>query len=69
VVRRPKLNQEGQNKVLRALHYKDHHYTKFIQPDLLALYSFGPEPSQDVLSHDLTNQRSEYSDLCRLFGF
>ena len=55
-IRRPKLTQEGQDRVLRALHHKDHHYKKFIQPDLFALYSFGPEPSQEVLSLNLTNQ-------------
>uniref|UniRef100_A0A2N9J2K4 Uncharacterized protein n=1 Tax=Fagus sylvatica TaxID=28930 RepID=A0A2N9J2K4_FAGSY len=60
-MRRPKVNQEGQNRVLRALHHKDHHYTKFIQPNLLALYSFGPELSQEVLSLDLTNQRNSSS--------
>ena len=54
-LRRLELSQEGQNRVLRALHHKDHHYKKFIWPKLLALYSFGPKPSQDVLSQDLTN--------------
>uniref|UniRef100_A0A2N9H4A5 Uncharacterized protein n=1 Tax=Fagus sylvatica TaxID=28930 RepID=A0A2N9H4A5_FAGSY len=33
------------------------HYAKFIHPDSLALYSFGPKPSQDVLSQDLINQQ------------
>ena len=54
-IKRSKLNQEGQNRVLRALHHKDHHYTKFIQLELLALYSFGPKPSQTILSLDLSN--------------
>ncbi len=68
-IKRSKLSQEGQNRVLRVLHHNDHHYTKFIQPDLLAFYSFCPEPSQEVLSLDLTNQRSECSNLCCLLVF
>ena len=64
-----KLNQEGKNRVLRALHHKDHHYTKFIQPELVTLYSFGPEPSQTVLSLKLSNQRSKYPLLYLLLAF
>ena len=65
-IRRPKLTQEGQDRVLRALHHKDRHYAKFIHPDSLALYSVGPEPSQDILSQDLINQQSACPNLCRL---
>jgi hypothetical protein len=61
VLKRPKLNQDGLNRVLRALHHKDHHYTNFIQPEVLALYSFGPEPNETVLSIHETNQKSKYS--------
>uniref|UniRef100_A0A2N9G0U8 Uncharacterized protein n=1 Tax=Fagus sylvatica TaxID=28930 RepID=A0A2N9G0U8_FAGSY len=56
-LKRPKLNREGLNRVLRALHHRDHHYTNFIQPDLLTLYSFGPEPNEMVLSIQETNQK------------
>uniref|UniRef100_A0A2N9HZ47 Uncharacterized protein n=1 Tax=Fagus sylvatica TaxID=28930 RepID=A0A2N9HZ47_FAGSY len=53
----PKLNQEGLNRVLRVLHHRDYHYTNFIQPEVLALYSFGPEPNETVLSLQLqTNE-------------
>ncbi len=44
--------------MLRALHHKDHHYTNFIQPELLAFHSFSLEPNQKVLSLQLSNQRS-----------
>uniref|UniRef100_A0A2N9F2S3 Uncharacterized protein n=1 Tax=Fagus sylvatica TaxID=28930 RepID=A0A2N9F2S3_FAGSY len=42
-LKRPKLNQDGHNRVLRALHHKEHHFKHFIRPELLALYLFGPE--------------------------
>ncbi len=61
-LRRPKLNEDGHNRVLRALHHKQHHYKHFIRPELLALYSFGPEPSEDVLSLQEINEKSEYLD-------
>ena len=54
----PKLNQEGLKRELRVLHHRDHHYTTFIQPEVLALYSFGSEPNEIVLSLQITNQRS-----------
>jgi hypothetical protein len=57
-LKHPKLNQEGLNRVLQALHHRDHHYTNFIQPEVLALYSFGPEPNETVLSLQITNQQS-----------
>ena len=57
-LKRPKLSQEGLNRVLKAFNHRDHHYTNFIQPDLLALYSFGPEPNETVLSLQETNQKS-----------
>uniref|UniRef100_A0A2N9FXT1 Uncharacterized protein n=1 Tax=Fagus sylvatica TaxID=28930 RepID=A0A2N9FXT1_FAGSY len=56
-IKRPKLSQEGKNRVLRALHHKDHHYTNFIQPELLAFHSSGPEPNQKFLALKLSNQR------------
>uniref|UniRef100_A0A2N9GVU6 Uncharacterized protein n=1 Tax=Fagus sylvatica TaxID=28930 RepID=A0A2N9GVU6_FAGSY len=56
-LRRPKLNEDGHNRVLRALHHKQHHYKHFIRPELLALYSFGPEPSEDVLSLQEINKK------------
>uniref|UniRef100_A0A2N9G9C7 Uncharacterized protein n=1 Tax=Fagus sylvatica TaxID=28930 RepID=A0A2N9G9C7_FAGSY len=43
-LKRPKLDSDGHNRVLRALHHKEHHFKHFIRPELLALYSFGPEP-------------------------
>jgi hypothetical protein len=58
-LKRPKLNQDGHNRVLRALHQNVHHYKHYIRPDLLALYSFGPEPSEAVLSLQEINQKSE----------
>uniref|UniRef100_A0A2N9I9R1 Uncharacterized protein n=1 Tax=Fagus sylvatica TaxID=28930 RepID=A0A2N9I9R1_FAGSY len=45
-LKRLKLNSDGHNRVLRALHHKEHHFKHFIRPELLALYSFGPEPSE-----------------------
>uniref|UniRef100_A0A2N9H4K1 Uncharacterized protein n=1 Tax=Fagus sylvatica TaxID=28930 RepID=A0A2N9H4K1_FAGSY len=56
-LRRPKLNEDGHNRVLRALHHNQHHYKYFIRPELLALYSFGPEPSEAVLSLQEINQK------------
>jgi hypothetical protein len=61
-LRRPTLSSDGHNRVLRALHHKQHHYKHFIRPELLALYSFGPEPSEDVLSLQEINRKSEYLD-------
>uniref|UniRef100_A0A2N9EPN1 Uncharacterized protein n=1 Tax=Fagus sylvatica TaxID=28930 RepID=A0A2N9EPN1_FAGSY len=56
-LRRPKLDEDGHNRVLRALHHTQHHYKHFIRPELLALYSFGPEPSEAVLSLQEINQK------------
>uniref|UniRef100_A0A2N9FP09 Uncharacterized protein n=1 Tax=Fagus sylvatica TaxID=28930 RepID=A0A2N9FP09_FAGSY len=56
-LRRPTLSSDGHNRVLRALHHKQHHYKHFIRPELLALYSFGPEPSEDVLSLQEINRK------------
>ena len=58
-LKRPKLNSDGHNRVLRALHHNQHHFKHFIRPELLALYSFGPEPSEAVLSLQEINQKSE----------
>ena len=60
-LKRPKLDQDGRNRVLRALYHKDHHYTNFIQLEVLAIYSFGPEPNEIVLLIQETNQKSRYS--------
>uniref|UniRef100_A0A2N9GB78 Uncharacterized protein n=1 Tax=Fagus sylvatica TaxID=28930 RepID=A0A2N9GB78_FAGSY len=57
VLRRPTLSSDGHNRVLRALHHNQHHYKHFVRPELLALYSFGPEPSEDVLSLQEINQK------------
>jgi hypothetical protein len=46
--------------VLRALHHREHRYTTFIQLEVLALYSFGPEPNETVLFIQEINQKSEY---------
>jgi hypothetical protein len=58
-LKRPKLNSDSHNRVLRALHYNEHHFKHFIRPELLALYSFGPEPSEAVLSLQEINEKSE----------
>ncbi len=58
-LRRPELSQDGHNRVLQALHHRDHHYKKFIGLELLVLYLFRPEPSEDVVSQELINQQSE----------
>ena len=49
--------------MLRALNHREHRYTTFIQPKVLALYSFGPEPNKTVLSIKEINQKSEYLSL------
>uniref|UniRef100_A0A2N9GAD2 Uncharacterized protein n=1 Tax=Fagus sylvatica TaxID=28930 RepID=A0A2N9GAD2_FAGSY len=56
-LKRPKLNSDSHNRVLRALHHNEHHFKHFIRPELLALYSFGPEPSEAVLSLQEINQK------------
>uniref|UniRef100_A0A2N9FY07 Uncharacterized protein n=1 Tax=Fagus sylvatica TaxID=28930 RepID=A0A2N9FY07_FAGSY len=56
-LRRPRLGEDGHNRVLRALHHDEHHFKHFIRPELLALYSFGPEPSEAVLSLQEINQK------------
>ncbi len=66
-LKRLKLNSDGHNRVLRALHHKEHHFKHFIRPELLALYSFGPEPSEAVLSLQEINQRSECLSRMTLF--
>ena len=54
------LSSDGHNRVLRVLHHREHHFKHFIRPELLALYSFSPEPSEVVLSLQEINQKSEY---------
>uniref|UniRef100_A0A2N9G4Z8 Uncharacterized protein n=1 Tax=Fagus sylvatica TaxID=28930 RepID=A0A2N9G4Z8_FAGSY len=56
-LKRPKLDSDGHNRVLRALHHTEHHFKHFVHPELLALYSFGPEPSEAVLSLQEINQK------------
>uniref|UniRef100_A0A2N9H8T4 Uncharacterized protein n=2 Tax=Fagus sylvatica TaxID=28930 RepID=A0A2N9H8T4_FAGSY len=56
-LRRPKLGEDGHNRVLRALHHDEHHFKHFIRPELLASYSFGPEPSEAVLSLQEINRK------------
>ena len=56
----PKLDQDELNRVLRALHHREHHYTNFIQLEVLAFYSFGPKPNKTVLSLQETYQKSRY---------
>uniref|UniRef100_A0A2N9G998 Uncharacterized protein n=1 Tax=Fagus sylvatica TaxID=28930 RepID=A0A2N9G998_FAGSY len=56
-LRRPKLDEDGHNRVLRSLHHTKHHYKHFIRPELLALYLFRPEPSEAVLSLQEINQK------------
>ena len=60
-LRRPKLSQYSHNRVFRALHHREHHFKSFIRLELLALYLFGPEPSETVLSLQEINQKNEYS--------
>jgi hypothetical protein len=55
--------------VLRALHHNEHHYKHFIRPELLALYSFGLEPSEAVLSLQEINQRSKCPTSSAIFFF
>ncbi len=59
-LKHPKLDQDGINKVLRALHHREHRYRTFIQLEVLALYSFGPELNETVLFIQEINQKSEY---------
>uniref|UniRef100_A0A2N9J012 Uncharacterized protein n=1 Tax=Fagus sylvatica TaxID=28930 RepID=A0A2N9J012_FAGSY len=61
-LRRPKLSPDGHNRVLRALHHREHHFKHFIRPELLALYSFGPEPSEAVLSLQEINQKTQQGE-------
>ncbi|GMY11028.1 hypothetical protein FCV25MIE_06267, partial [Fagus crenata] len=56
-LKRPQLDEDSHNRVLRALHHKEHHFKHFIRPELLALYSFGPKPSEAVLSLQEINQK------------
>ena len=53
--------------MLRALHHRDHHFKHFIRHELLALYSFGPEPGEAILSLQEINQKSEYLNRIRCF--
>uniref|UniRef100_A0A2N9I3H4 Uncharacterized protein n=1 Tax=Fagus sylvatica TaxID=28930 RepID=A0A2N9I3H4_FAGSY len=59
-IKHPKLSQEGQNRVLRALHHRDHHYTNFIQPKLLAFHSFGMTTAK--LNKDKLKRMMEQKD-------
>uniref|UniRef100_A0A2N9HFE5 Uncharacterized protein n=1 Tax=Fagus sylvatica TaxID=28930 RepID=A0A2N9HFE5_FAGSY len=56
-LKRPTLSSDGHNRVLRALHHNQHHYKHFVRPELLARYSFGPEPSEDVISLQEINEK------------
>ena len=60
-LKQPKLDQDGHNRVLRALHHREHHFKHFIRPELLVLYSFGPEQSEAILLLQEINQKSEFS--------
>ncbi len=60
-LKRPKLNQDGLNRVLWVLHHREHHYTNFIQPKVLAFYLFGLEPNKTGLLLQETYQKSRYS--------
>ena len=62
-LKRPKLGADGHNRVLRALHHNQHHFKHFIRPQLLALYSFGPEPSEAVLTLQEINQKSKCTNV------
>ena len=69
-LKHPKLDQDGINRVLRALHHQEHRFTTFIQLEVLALYSFGPKPNETVLTIQEINQKSEYlslDSLCVLY--
>jgi hypothetical protein len=58
---RPALSQVWRDRVLRAHHLSNRHYTNYIQPDLLFRHSFGPEPSAIVLTLIQANEKSECS--------
>uniref|UniRef100_A0A2N9FWM2 Uncharacterized protein n=1 Tax=Fagus sylvatica TaxID=28930 RepID=A0A2N9FWM2_FAGSY len=54
---RPALSQVWRDRVLRAHHLSNRHYTNYIQPDLLFRHSFGPEPSAIVLTLIQANEK------------
>ena len=59
-LKRSQLSQDGHNRELRALHHREHHYKRFIRLELLAMYPFGPEPNEAVLSLQEINEKNEY---------
>ena len=63
-LKRPKLGADGHNRVLRALHHNQHHFKHFIRPQLLALYSFGLEPSEAVLTCRRSIRKVSVLTLC-----
>uniref|UniRef100_A0A2N9IZ84 Uncharacterized protein n=1 Tax=Fagus sylvatica TaxID=28930 RepID=A0A2N9IZ84_FAGSY len=67
-ISRPTLDKEGRDWVLRALHHKDHHYTNFIQPELLVFYSFGLQPNQTVLSFGMATVKVNKDKLKKMMG-
>lgn len=69
VLARPLLTSVWRERISRILSIENCHYTVFIQPDLLASFSFGLEPNQAIKTLIRANQIREYSCLLILNFF
>ena len=59
VLDRPLLNSVWKKKISRILDIEDRRYDIFIEPDLLASFSFGPEPNTAIKALLHANQKRE----------
>uniref|UniRef100_A0A2N9EKL8 Uncharacterized protein n=1 Tax=Fagus sylvatica TaxID=28930 RepID=A0A2N9EKL8_FAGSY len=61
-LKRPKLNSDGHNRVLRALHHKEHHFKHFIRPELFALDGNCEAQQGEVEKNDEPARRGSVDD-------
>ena len=59
VLDRPLLNSVWKERISRILEIEDRRCSIFLEPDLLASFSFGPEPNIAVKALLRANKKSE----------
>ena len=60
VLDHPLLNSVWKERILRILDIEDRRYSIFIEPDLLASFSFGPEPNTAVRALIKANKKHNF---------
>jgi hypothetical protein len=59
VLDRPLLSSMWKERISRILDIEDHHCSILLEPDLLASFSFGPEPNTVVKALLRANKKNE----------